>query len=180
MEQTLTEIKRPVNRDPRVGQFVLGAFFLGVLGAGSFIAGVMFLQPLYLAITFGAVLSGWMLFDRKRHHDGLHTTVINRPEPPQPPPDPIRAEVHSENGRVLRFGRYALTHDQWVALARVIFEHDDRFVRDVIAQANVFTNITSKWGNIKNDFERMGFVHNGQLTNDGITFFSNYSPYPDK
>lgn len=181
MEQTFTEIKRPVSRDAKTGQFVMAAFFLGIIGMGSFLAGIMYFQPLYLAITFGAVLAGWMLFDRKRHHDGLHTVSTTRTGAEPEPAEKIKPEIYRDGGRVINYGNYALTHDEWKALSKIIFAHDNKFVRDVVAKAKVFTDITApgRWTEIKRDFENIGLVKNNELTNDGIGFFSNFSPYPN-
>lgn len=172
-----------INNTAQAGQFTAWAAMLGGLTTAGTVAGVLY-HPLYFATVGAGVIGFIVLFWRIIEHDRRAFTVRSITDEPEPVTEEplIQPVFHNadEGGRVIRYGKYAFTQYRWAELAKVLFQADNKFVRDVVSRANTFTNITKNWPEISRDFERLGLVYQGELTNDGIEWFSQFAPYPDK
>lgn len=81
----------------------------------------------------------------------------------------------------MRPGTYPATQAEMTELCYVLIENDWKFVRDVVAKAkfndlNVFPNITSNWGAIESEWERMGYVLDKKVTDAGQRWVIANSP----
>jgi hypothetical protein len=134
-----------------------------------------------LIIASGA--SQAMLVNRMNQHDRLcepvMVPVMPKPEPEKEREVQYRPQIQSENGKRIRYARFALTRKQWSDLAKAIFKANDRVIRDVVGQANAFSNLTKKWPQIIAEFERLGWVEEGTLTDAGREWFKQFvTPLP--
>jgi hypothetical protein len=170
-------------RDAKVYRYTV--FTFGLVGAASFAILQSFWTGDYrwicLLIASGA--SQAMLLDRKIQHDRLcepvMVPVMPKPEPEKEREVQYRPQIQSENGKRIRYARFALTRKQWSDLAKAIFKANDRVIRDVVAQANAFNNLTKNWPQIIAEFERLGWVEDGALTDAGRQWFNQFiTPLP--
>jgi len=132
----------------------------------------------WLALAMGACFAVAMLVDRKDKHDQLMEPTYFAPEkqPEQTKTEiEYKPQIQSENGNRIRYAKFALTRAQWANLARAI-RKDGKVTRDVVAKANAFTNLTAKWPQIIKEFERLGWVDDGELTDAGNEWFAQYDP----
>ena len=173
------------NQDPaRVNHFTFLTFVFVLVAILSAIHGMRTWDS-YGCYWFGlcaaALLAQLMLLNRKRRHDDLcepRQMIIQRPVEPIEPERQImeqsyRPQIQNQRGDNIRYGKFSKTANEWAELARVLFANQNRVVRDVVAQAKVFTNITAPgtWNAISREFERLGWSKNGMLTENGIAWF---------
>jgi hypothetical protein len=137
----------------------------------------------WICLLIAAGASQAMLLDRKAQHDRLCEPVMV-PVMPKPEPEPdkhvvYRPQIQSENGRRIKYANFAYTRKQWADLAKAIFAADERFVRDVADSAKVFTNLTKNWPKVLSEFQRLGWVEDGTLTDAGRDWFKQFiTPLP--
>jgi hypothetical protein len=136
----------------------------------------------WICLLIAAGASQAMLLDRKIQHDRLCEPVMVPVMPKQP--EKTREQVYipriqSENGHRIRLGKFKKTRKEWSDLARVLKANENRFIRDVVAQAKAFNSISTNWPTIVAEFERMDWVKNGVLTEQGQEWFAQFlSPLP--
>lgn len=81
----------------------------------------------------------------------------------------------------MRKGTYPATQREMTELCQVLMDNEWKFVRDVVAKAKanevgVFPNITTNWPAIEAEWERMGYVSNKLVTDDGKRWVLANSP----
>ncbi|MCB8946164.1 MAG: hypothetical protein H6658_20660 [Ardenticatenaceae bacterium] len=170
-----------MNKDARVSWFTFWTFVFSVAFCWALLQAWATLDARWLAVSWGAIVAMIMLVDRKRQHDelclpslGIYTTESQG----QKREVEYKPTVQSENGQRIRYAKFALTRAQWANLAHEIDRADGRVIRDVVARANVFTNLTGKWPEIVREFERLGWVENGGLTDAGKEFMNQFLTPP--
>lgn len=171
------------DKDARASWFTFWSFVFATVFCWALIHGWVVIDPRWLALAWGAIVGQIMLLDRKRKHDELCQPslgiMLEEKKPPQPQEVvAYRAQIQSENGQRIRYAKFALTKAQWAALARVIAAADGKVIRDVVARANVFTNLTSKWPGISSEFERLGWAEDNTLTDAGREWFYQFITPP--
>ena len=139
-------------------------------------------DPRFIAVALGAGFAMLTMYNRMEQHDTLcQPTVgisLETRENEQPQEVTIRPQIQSDNGHRIRYSKFNLTRKQWQSLATAFERENGRFTRDIVARANVFTNITSKWPGISREFERLGWMENGQLTDYGKSYFQQFLTPP--
>lgn len=176
------EEERPRSQShARVGWFTLMGGFLVSLGAWAMFQGAMYRDPRWWSITLGCIVAMLFLIDRKNQHDKLSSTKRTfagpTPEPDEPEPV-IEPWAVTKGGGEISVGRYKLRPSQWNSLGQAIINNQNHFVRDIVP-SGVFTNLTSRWNDIIAEFKRLDFVDgNSNLTDVGISFFTQFCPYP--
>lgn len=80
--------------------------------------------------------------------------------------------VHpTPGGRHIQMGSISLTLKQWQVLARLLLQNG-KLTRRVVAESDVFDNVTSKYPEIQREFTRLGwFDGNGMITDAGRQYF---------
>jgi hypothetical protein len=172
-----------MNDNARTYRFVFLTFLFCLLISWSVMQAVVMDDVRWLCIAWAACAAQWTLLNRKRVHDELcqpKPVIMQRPIEPEPQATEMvyRPQVQSPNGHKVRFGKFGLSQQQWAELAHVLFENDNRVVRDIIAKAKVFSSITEKWNAIYNEFERLGWARNGRLTDAGVEWFTGFLTPP--
>lgn len=171
-----------MSKDARVSWFTFWTFIFAGCYCWSLLQSWFVSDARWLAMSFAAIAAIAMLLDRKRQHDELCEPRIapTTPQQPKKPETEIRPQVQSNNGNVIRFARFSLTSKQWARLAVEIYRADKKVTRDIVARAKVFKNITAngKWAGILGDFERLGWVSSGELTEDGEGWFGQFITPP--
>jgi hypothetical protein len=174
-----------MNDNARINHFVLLTFVFTLLFCWSILQSVAVWDFRWLALTWASGCAQWMVLNRKRLHDELCQAqarpmmIAQRPEPDQQTAELVyRPQVQSANGNTVKYGHFRLPRHQWEELARVLFENDNRVVRDVVAKARAFGSITTNWNKINAEFERLGWATNGRLTDDGIAWFTGFLTPP--
>lgn len=169
------------DKDARVNWFTFWAFVFSGLFCWSLLQAWVTLDVRWLAISWGGIAAMLMLVDRKKQHDelcqpslGIQVTTHEEPHKEIT----VRPQIQSENGQRIRYAKFALTHAQWKNLANAMYAADKKVTRDVVAKANVFTNLTGKWAGISSEFERLGWVDSGKLTDAGEEFFGQFLTPP--
>ena len=170
-------------RDAKVYRFTTMTFIFCAAAAWAMLQSFWTGDYRWICLLVAAGASQAMLLDRKAQHDRLcepvMVPVMPKPDPEQEREVQYRPQIQSENGRCIRYARFALTRKQWSDLAKAIFTANDRVIRDVVSQANAFTNLTKKWPQIIAEFERLGWVEDGALTNSGREWFKQFiAPLP--
>lgn len=169
-------------RDAKVYRYTLLTF--GLVGAASFAILQSFWTGDYrwICLLIAAGASQAMLLDRKIQHDRLCEPVmvpVMPKQPEQPREQVYIPKIQSENGHRIRLGKFKLTRKEWADVAKVLKANDNRFVRDVVAQARAFSSISTRWPQIVAEFERMDWVQDGVLTEQGERWFAQFlSPLP--
>ena len=79
----------------------------------------------------------------------------------------MRLEVHEDS--MTRLGRFRFTQSQWRLLAVALSDKGWKWTRRNIGEAGIFTSLTAPgvYGEITEDFERLGIVDNGRVTAQG-------------
>ena len=150
---------RPLN-NAEVAKFTTLTFILAAIAIAGTISGIIY-HPLWFTAAGAAFMAAIVLFWRINEHD-RRAFPLQRPAH-QLPPDDNQAPLQSPiirpitiNGKNAVLGRLKLKNDEWLRLAAILQANQWRFVRDVVAQANVFTDITKHWKEIKLEFEQIG------------------------
>jgi hypothetical protein len=169
-------------RDSKVFRFTFLTFMFTAAAAWAMLQSFWTGDYRWICLLIAAGASQAMLLDRKIQHDKLCEPVMV-PVMPKPGPEErevqYRPQIQSENGKRIRYARFALTRKQWADLANSIFKANDRVIRDVVSQANAFSNLTKKWPQIIAEFERLGWVEDGALTDAGRQWFNQFiTPLP--
>ena len=184
-------IQRVTRARDRSGAKPLLFWLLFVIDA--FAGGVAAMQMQYKAVisvnayslwfgVFCAALVGLpVLVWRMWQHDVFQLDYqerIEQAEPAEQTPAPVvQPVVTTSDQSLIRFGKFKLTAEQWGKLADALAANDGRVTRDGIAKAGVFHSLTANWREIAAEFERLGWAANGQLTEQGIAWFTPYG-YP--
>ncbi len=146
-------------------------------------------------VASGASIAGiHMMDDRKRLHDDLQ--MIERelydakPQPvPQHKPPTHEAQiathvvrVDAPNQKQISIGKYKLTRTEGMRLEQQLRTNDWRFTRDCVKDAKVKSinsEIYKDWGEVKREFQRLGFLESGILTDAGRSWLAQFStPLP--
>jgi hypothetical protein len=170
-------------RDAKVYRFTTMTFIFVAAAAWAMLQSFWSSDYRWICLLIAAGASQAMLLDRKAQHDRLCEPVMVPVMPKQTEPSEretvYRPQIQSENGRRIRYAQFALTRKQWADLANAIFAANDRVIREVVASANAFSDITKKWPRINSEFERLGWVENKSLTDAGREWFKQFvTPLP--
>jgi hypothetical protein len=169
-------------RDAKVYRFTTMTFIFVAAAAWAMLQSFWSSDYRWICLLIAAGASQAMLLDRKIQHDRLCEPVMVPVMPKQP--EKTREQVYipriqSENGHRIRLGKFKKTRKEWSDLARVLKANENRFIRDVVAQAKAFNSISTNWPTIVAEFERMDWVKNGVLTEQGQEWFAQFlSPLP--
>lgn len=171
-------------RDSRVNLFTFLTFIFVAAAAWAVLQCAWTGDYRWACLVAAAGASQWMLVNRMAQHDRLCEPVFApmmpiHEEERQPQEIAYIPKIQSENGNRIRLGKFKLTRQQWENLANVLQANDNRVIRDVVAQAKIFTSLSTKWPQIIREFERLEWVQNGELTEAGIKWFSQFlTPLP--
>lgn len=157
-----------------------------MVAAGAVIMFMESLRAQWLAVAVGAVVFWYILGERKGvHDDQMYIETIEEPEPlPQPASQPA-AKVQpwivrpTAAGQHIQHGTINLTLKQWQTLARLFLQHG-KLARRIVAEADVFENVTQRYPDVQKEFNRLGlFDGNGLLTDTGRAFWKAFlTPTP--
>lgn len=171
-------------RDSRVYRFTFLTFVFVAAAVWSLLQCAWTGDYRWACLLAAAGAAQAMLVNRMAQHDRLCEPVFapvmpRHEEEKQPQEVAYIPKIQSENGNRIRLGKFKLTRQQWQDLGSVIQANENRVVRDVIAQARIFTSLSTKWPQIIREFERLEWVSNGQLTDAGVKWFSQFNtPLP--
>ena len=169
-------------RDAKVYRFTTMTFIFVAAAAWAMLQSFWTGDYRWICLLIAAGASQAMLLDRKIQHDKLCEPVMVpvMPKQPENPREQVYIpRIQSENGHRIRLGKFKKTRKEWSDLARVLKANDNRFIRDVVAQAKVFNSISTNWPAIVAEFERMDWVKNGILTEQGQEWFAQFlTPLP--
>jgi len=171
-------------RDSKVYRYTLLTFVFVAAASWALMQGFWTGDYRWLCLLVAAGLSEAMLLNRMAQHDRLCEPVYV-PVMPKKEGEPQATEVayipkiQSENGNRIRLGKFKLTRKQWADLAHVLKTNNNRVVRDVVSQAKVFSSLSTKWPDISREFERLEWVKDGLLTDEGEKWFAQFlTPLP--
>lgn len=167
------------NRDSRDFRYTIMTFiFMGMFFWSNLQAWAV-TDVRWTAIGLAAISAQIVLLNRMGQHDRLSEPIIVR--------TPVKRDtgqkeveikytpqIQSHNGHRIRFGNFSLTKAQWGNLARVLENNQYHFVRDVVSQAGVFQSLSRRWQNIRGEFERLGWLADEDLTEEGIEWFNQF------